>query len=1044
MKQTLPGKINCYPININKSSYFCLTTLFILSGFFTLATSRPVILPEKFLVTKKVVLAGTIAGSLRDYETNEALIGATAVIEGTQIGASVNTDGTFTIKNVPEGLHTLVFSFIGYKSAKVPNVQVKGGTITRVDYKLVTDNSTLAEVVIRAKVVPENTTERLLIDEIRNSRSILSGISNEQITKSLDRDAGEVVRRVSGVTLVSDRFVIIRGLDPRYTLTLLNDLPAPSSESDRRAFSYDMLNSSVIDRVVIAKTPAPELQGDFSGGVVKVYTKSFANARQLQIQLSGQFRPGSSFMDYYTSQSGKYDRLGFDDGTRKLPANLPDIKNFPDVERQNNVDQAAVQAANAQIAKSFPNTWKLLRRYQDFDKRAVVNYYDSWHFGQQRLNSLTSLSYTLTNEFNRINRQYGEIRRYNDPNVRSYPLQSSLDSTYVQSARIGAMQNFRWNFNEQHSIEFKNLFNQLGRNQTLVREYRTDDDGTYEKELRRNIQYNFRSRGLYNGLLAGDHTWGKTNPTKLTWRLGYAHTTEQQPDVRRFNLARRENLPGVMDSSNAPQPPGYYRLFLADRLNLLNSRFYSTLHENGYTAAADAERTLGKNNLTVKAGFFSDYRKRNYDTKLYTYYLTNTNITGPLAEDLVTFKENSFRPDLNGQRMFAPRNFRADGSGFGFNDYTGLREAPGYTASNEQHAGYAALNIPLLGQLINVYGGIRLEYNKLDVSGNAFPFGLVRRGEEMVVDTVVLAAKEKLYALPSLNISYRFVPKMLVRAAYGKTLNRQEFREVSPTVYYDLDRLAYIRGNPFLENATIQNLDLRWEYYPQDDEIISVGAFYKHLKNPIEYVSQAISGFANDDITFLNTSKSTAYGLEVEFRKRLAFIPVPFMQYVSVIANASLLKTQVVFPDSLFTNSAGDPRRSIRPLQGSSPYAINAGIYYDNTNAGTQVTAQYNVIGQRLTTAGNSFTAEQYELARHVIDLTITQRITRFLQVKLGVQDLLNQPFRIYRDVVPDQKYKPNKLAEIPRSDQPTFTSDYLEATYKPGSYYSFGVQLTF
>ena len=132
------------------------------------------------------------------------MIGATAVVEGTQLGAAVEANGTYTIKNIPEGQHIVAFPYIGYRSAKVPNVQVKAGTITRVDYKLVTDNSTLNEVVIRAKVTPENTTERLLIDEIRNSRSIVSGISNEQITKSLDRDAGEVVRRVSGVTLVSD------------------------------------------------------------------------------------------------------------------------------------------------------------------------------------------------------------------------------------------------------------------------------------------------------------------------------------------------------------------------------------------------------------------------------------------------------------------------------------------------------------------------------------------------------------------------------------------------------------------------------------------------------------------------------------------------------------------------------------------------------------------------------------------------------------------------------------------------------------------------
>jgi outer membrane receptor for ferrienterochelin and colicin len=239
----------------------------------------------------------------------------------------------------------------------------------------------------------------------------------------------------------------------------------------------------------------------------------------------------------------------------------------------------------------------------------------------------------------------------------------------------------------------------------------------------------------------------------------------------------------------------------------------------------------------------------------------------------------------------------------------------------------------------------------------------------------------------------------------------------------------------------VHNFDFRWELYPTTNELITFGIFYKSFKNAIEYVSIAQRGFASDLLQFNNTKRADVYGLELEIRKNLGFIPVSFFQNLSIIVNGALLHSRVEFADSVFQNY-NDFRTPTRALQGTSPYIINAGLYYDNPSSGTQVAALYNVGGQRIAVGANAFSADIYELPRHIIDLSVTQRVTKFLVVKAGVQDLLNQSFRFFRDVNRNRRYDPQNIGPTPNFDE--YVGDYVETQYKPGGYYSLGLNFTF
>ena len=243
---------------------------------------------------------------------------------------------------------------------------------------------------------------------------------------------------------------------------------------------------------------------------------------------------------------------------------------------------------------------------------------------------------------------------------------------------------------------------------------------------------------------------------------------------------------------------------------------------------------------------------------------------------------------------------------------------------------------------------------------------------------------------PSLNISYNIDRKNLVRVAYGSSVNRQEFREISPSVYYDFNLFSDVKGNPDLKQAKIHNADIRFEHYPSDDEYITLALFYKYFKNPIEWTYLDAGG--SYTYTFENALSAKNYGVEIDVKKRLDFIGLK--NFVFGI-NAALISSIVDFDQEYSLEKD-------RAMQGQSPYIVNSTLYYDNSNIGLSLGLLYNRIGRRIVGIGrvdtgsgasiNNDVPDTYELPRDVVDLVATKSIGRNIEVKLSLRDLLNQP----------------------------------------------------
>ena len=194
---------------------------------------------------------GTLTGKIIDKKTGEGAIGATVIVAGTTQAAPVDIDGTYTLP-LAAGTYTINVQSIGYKPLTLPGIVVREGQKTTLNGALEESAQALKEVVVTGQ--KQTGTEVAMIQDLKKSEVVVSGMSSDQIVKTLDRDAAEVVKRIPGVTIQNNNFIVIRGLAERYNTVLLNDALTPSAEVDTRSFSFDMLPSSVIDRILIFKS----------------------------------------------------------------------------------------------------------------------------------------------------------------------------------------------------------------------------------------------------------------------------------------------------------------------------------------------------------------------------------------------------------------------------------------------------------------------------------------------------------------------------------------------------------------------------------------------------------------------------------------------------------------------------------------------------------------------------------------------------------------------------------------------------------------------
>lgn len=942
----------------------------------------------------------TLTGTVKDSTDNSPLIGVIVNIKNTSFVAQTDPDGKYEIKGVPNGKFEVVFSFITYEKRTLP-VTIKGGQDVVLDAIMAPEGSKQQLNAVTVTATRNTHTETAVLQEIKNSNTVVSGIGSAQISKTMDRNAAEVVKRVPGVTIQDDRFIIVRGLADRYNTVWLNDAGAPSSETDKRAFSFDIIPSGLIDRILIAKTPSPELPGDFAGGMVKVYTTSLVDRDQISVGLQTSSRAYTTGRPFNYVAPSSTDWLGYDDGKRELPSNLPSYINSSN----KNIND---------ITRSFKNNWVINTKNASPDYRFGLALSNAFNLNKVRLGNTLGVAYSNTSTNYNIHRQDWDGivgTNYISKNV------NYSDWYSMKSASVGLMDNLGVAIGNS-KIEFKTLYSQIGKSSVTERKNIRDTSVTLlTAPDERSYSIGYESRSTYTTQLLGVHK-SNDDKRKYTWALGYTDLFRNQPDLMRIKY----NKDQTADDSD-------YAAGIAGSVDIYNGggRFFSQLFEHTYSFNHQFTQNFrigDEFNFDVNFGNYVEYKSRYYWARELGYTLKYYLPYGSYYSTLPKLPVNDIFSDT------------AVGEKYKYLIGEVTANYDRYGATNMLIASFLSVNLSAWDKL-HVVTGVRYEDNTQEL------------GLYTSVDTFD-QTKTKLHTkfwLPSINASYNFTDKMLVRAAYGKTLNRPEFREIAPAPFYNFDDRELIYGTLFpspltekgfvLNVAQINNYDVRWEWYPSAGEMVQVGGFYKQFTDPIQKV---IVGGGSDqrNITFCNGKSAYVAGIELDVRKSLSFvddwIKTDFFKDFMVVGNIALTKSELDMDTAALNARFQTPTSFLdkTKMQGQSPYVYNVGLFYGNEKNGFQASVLYNVFGQRMYAMGTYKELEEsiFEMPFRSFDATLSKTFFRHYVVSFGAQNMLNSTSTFMKDMNHD-----NKIDKV---------NDRELKSFKPGSYFTVGVKVKF
>jgi len=896
-----------------------------------------------------------LKGKIIEESTGKTLPGAIIRIKNTTLATESDIDGNFFFRSVAVGKYDVEFSALGFETKILTEVEVIEKEVTNLTVSLVEKKNVLDEVVIRTVKAKTESVQSLLTMQ-KNSIRVSDGISAESIKRTPDKTTSDVLKRISGTSIQDNKFVIIRGLNDRYNTTYLNGSPLPSTEPDKKAFSFDIFPANMLDNLVIHKTASPDLPGEFAGGVIDINTKSTPDKNFQSISV------GTGYNTITTNKT----KFEANDIKAGLPSNFPSSTDF--IALQNLKTETSIQQI-ATLAKNYQTDWSVNEGKFDPDTNLQFTLGRYFKFNEEQ--SLGLLA-SVTNNVKNI---YGETSR-NSYETPGSVLESFNDKNYSKQKLTGAILNLSLKLDTNNRFSFKNLY-------SINSESRyTDRIGTknaQDAEPIMGVITNrlFTQNKIYTGQLIGEHFLPKSK-IKLNWVGAYSNVQREIPSER------RNTYEYIQYSDGTQSVPTANFVLNSVGTDFPGSIFTSNNKENIFSAKIDASKKIELSDdlsADIKIGGISQSRNRKFEARQLGYIPFNGRVNG------INWGTNTFSSTIPTQ----PNNtiFNSENTGIvstsprvsGLTLFEGTKGSDYYDAESNLNAGY--IMVENIFNKWRIIWGARLEdYTQI-------------LNSKSDVGEIITVNDKQLDVLPSVNLIYSLTKKQNLRLSGSKTLNRPEFRELAPFLFFDNATRFSTAGTPTLKITDIYNADLRYEFFPGKGQIFSVSAFYKDFTNPIE-----IQALANNSNQYQNADAGTNYGVEIDFRVLLSSIigtkENKFLDDLTIFSNLAVIRSKVDISNLIETSVD-------TPLQGQSPYVFNAGLQYLNKELGWSFSANMNRVGNRITIHGNQTSDNQtpafWEKARTLLDFQLAKSfLNNKIELKLNVQNALAQDLIFYQN----------------------------------------------
>jgi outer membrane receptor protein involved in Fe transport len=630
-------------------------------------------------------------------------------------------------------------------------------------------------VEVTASIEAATATAESVVLERKLAPTVSDAISSEEISRSTASDAAGALEKVTGVSVVGDGYVYVRGLGERYSGTMLNNALITTTEPEKRVVPLDLFPANLIDKIEVVKTYSADLPGEFSGGLVKMQTVEFPTHRVLRFSMETGFNSQTTGKEFRTYPGGSHDALGFDDGTRDLPSSIPTDErlfrgDFTDAEL-------------GQFGTSFPVNWDLTpvssaRPSQSYSVLAGNT------FG--KLGVIGAVTFS-----NGLSRRPGEFNTFNVGRPGEQALFTNYDDfrTDTESARLGGILNLAYRFSTKHKIAVRNT---LTRDADKEGRYITGLDGG-AGEITSSERLRWVERQLLATQIEGEHLTGFRNSI-FTWQLGYSKATRDEPDLR--EVIRTQRADGRYEFSSRPDS---------------GTRYFSALEDRIWEPSAEWSLPFFKGPVvgSFNVGFRGTFRDRDFTGRRFRYLVTP-------GSDIDRFAPTN--------EILTPENLAS--GGVQFREFT--RSTDSYTADMTIYGGFFDFDVAL-GQKWRIIAGLRVE----DFEENVTTIDPLVPGSEEVTSTL-----SKRDPLPAVNLVYHLTPNQNLRFGFGGTVSRPDFRELSPFSFTEVVGGFSTNGNPDLRRTSIHNFDARWEWFLGGDQLIAASYFYKNFTDPIELVLQ--------------------------------------------------------------------------------------------------------------------------------------------------------------------------------------------------------------
>ena len=815
-----------------------------------------------------------------------------------------------------------------------------------------------AEVRLSTQIVTadaERGSVNSALDRQRTSVNVVSGITAEQIARSPDGDAAQAVGRVAGVSVQDGKYVFVRGLGDRYTQISLDGARIPSPEPEKKVVPLDLFPTGLLQSITTVKTFTPDQPGDFSGAHVEIQTKEFPAQRAWTMSTSTGISDAAFGQAVPMPRRVAGDLLAAGAGPRSVPSIVQQFGNFS--------TSLPGQSDYNRMVSAFRNSWTPREESGGMNGSTSFSVGGNDPVRGHRVGYLASGTYAFTQE---ARRDQVRALALAQGDATASEVDRFEGTSGKESVLWGGLVNLSTLVGSRTRLALNSTYNRTMDSEARAEAGLSENLGVPLRLLRQR----YVERSVRSSQLLLESSLSASQDLELAFSAS---------GVSRLEPDRSEFVQAIFTdpATGAELAPQWF-----SSSNEGAVRSFGSLREDAYEARGHYRVRFGNagRTLALKVGGLG--RRGHRAATSTSYSISASGI-------------NQADRELDAESIFDGR-FTAPGDEVW--SVTPLGAGGTYTATEYLIAGFSMLQADF-GTRWQVIAGARAEYS--DVLVRAQPtIGALSTTNPTYTDV-----------LPALALTFRPSPDVALRLSASQTLSRPEYRELAPIQYREVLGFDNVLGNPDLRRALVQNYDARWEWYPRVGEVFSVAAFVKRFTDPIERVYRGSSG--TRIITFVNALGADNVGLELEGRKSLDFIS-DHLANLTLSANATVMHSEIRIAGSSLAVTNGQRR-----MVGQAPYVFNTGLTWTSYSGGGSATLLYNVVGPRITDAGEVPLPDVIERERHVVDLSVRFPVSGWLSARLDAKNLLDAPYRLEQGAVTRERYRVGRGLTVGLSWQP-------------------------